>query len=127
MTHNSSIRITLFLVAVFSFLSSCYYDNEEYLYSGSTTCDTTDFTFSTRINPIISSSCLPGCHSQAAGSGGIVLEGYVNITNSANSGDLMCVISHQSGCSPMPKNSPKLPDCDIQAVQRWIDNGTPEN
>jgi hypothetical protein len=125
--QNTSFRFTLFFIATFSMLSACYYDNEETLYSGSANCDTTDFAFSTRINPIIENSCLSGCHSQASGSGGIVLEGYINITNSAASGDLMCVISHQSGCSPMPKNSPKLSDCDIQAVQRWIDNGTPDN
>lgn len=123
-----ALKVSLFFVALITLFVSCYYDNEEYLYGGNTNCDTTDFTFATRVYPIIENNCLSGCHSQSSGSGGIVLEGYVNVVNSAASGDLMCtILQNGGGCSPMPKNSPKLSDCDINAVQTWIDNGSPEN
>lgn len=107
-------------------LNSCYRDNEEDLYGNTQTCDTTNFTYNSRIQGIIANNCLTGCHSQQAGSAGIILEGYVNLKNEVMGGQVMCSIRHE-GCSPMPKNSPKLSNCDIDALQQWIDNGYPEN
>ncbi len=124
---NFKIFFTAFsLLVVALTFQSCYRDNEEDLYGSSTTCDTTNIVYSGRIQAIIANNCLTGCHSQAAGSAGIILEGYVNLKNEIINGSVMCAIRHE-GCSPMPKNSPKLSDCDINNLQRWIDRGYPEN
>ncbi|MFZ4785095.1 MAG: hypothetical protein ACOYLH_06415 [Flavobacteriales bacterium] len=119
------LLIALSLLAV-SF-DSCYYDNEEYLYGGTTTCDSTRVaTYNGDVQTIIANNCFGGCHEQASGSGGIVLEGYVNLKNETMNGDVMCSIRHE-GCSPMPKSSPKMSDCDIQLLEKWIADGYPEN
>jgi hypothetical protein len=117
------LSVLLFSVVL---LDGCYYDVESELYPGNINCNPDDFTFSGRVLPIVEQYCLP-CHSQAQGSGGIVLEGFTNIRNSAVAGSLLCAIQHTAGCSPMPKNSAKLSDCDINAIQAWVDAGAPEN
>jgi hypothetical protein len=43
----------------------------------------------------------------------------------ATNGNLMGVINHAAGYSPMPKNSPKMDDCTISKIQAWINNGSP--
>ncbi len=107
-------------------IQSCYFDNEEELYPNQAVCDTTRNVYNGRIQEIIGTSCLPGCHEQAVGSAGIILQGYVNLKNEIMNGQVMCSIRHD-GCSPMPKNQPKLSDCDINNLQNWIDKGYPEN
>lgn len=121
----SLLILALSLMAV-SF-DSCYYDNEEYLYGGSANCDTTRVaTYNGDIKTIISNNCFGGCHEQASGSAGIILEGFVNLKNEVMNGDVMCSIRHE-GCSPMPKNLAKMSDCDINLLEKWIANGYPEN
>ncbi|MFY8139043.1 MAG: hypothetical protein ACOVMR_13100 [Flavobacteriales bacterium] len=118
--------IALFALALASTFNSCYYDNEEELYAANAVCDTTNNVYNGRITAIISQSCLSGCHEQAVGSAGIILEGYTNLKNEIINGTVMCAIRHE-GCSPMPKNQNKLSDCDINNLQNWIDKGYPEN
>lgn len=104
----------------------CYYDKEENLYPATGNCDTTNITFAGTIQPLIQSNCY-ACHSQAAGQGGIILEGHANVVIRVNDGKLMGAISHASGFSPMPKNGQKLADCDIKRVQVWINEGALNN
>lgn len=120
------IRSILFLV-VASALTGCYYDVEEELYPGSQNCDNTAVTFSERIQPLITANCSQSCHSNATMNGNISLEGYDNIQQQAENGNLMGVITHETGFSPMPQGQPQLPQCDIEAIQAWIDNGTPND
>ncbi|MBT3174502.1 MAG: hypothetical protein HN336_06610 [Lentimicrobiaceae bacterium] len=115
----------IFLVMI-SGLSSCYYDNVEYLYPQDPDCDTTNVTFSNDVMPVISASCT-GCHSGSAPAGNIRLSNYDEIVSVANNGSLMGTIKHESGWSPMPKNGNKLSDCKIQKIDRWILDGTPNN
>jgi mono/diheme cytochrome c family protein len=95
-------------------------------------CDTSGVTFSGTIWPsIIQKHCL-GCHSGATASGGIHLENYNDVKAAAmvppgQYGSLLGVISHASGNSPMPKNQPKLDDCKIAQIQKWIEDGMPDN
>jgi hypothetical protein len=124
---NLSIMLSLIFVA-----TSCYYDNEEYLYPVATStrsCDTLSFTYSGTIAPIIAGKCNV-CHSSAsaASSGGsIVLEGYSNLQKVASNGKLLGAISHQAGFSPMPKNGNALSYCEIAYIRRWIESNTPNN
>ncbi len=106
-------------------IQGCYYDIEEELYPGGQNCNPDEFTFSGRVYPIMEDYCL-SCHSQAQGSGGIVLEGYLNVRNESVNGTLLCSIKHE-GCANMPDGGGKLSDCDINAIQKWVDNGAPEN
>lgn len=120
------LYLSLLIAGIAISLHSCYYDNEEYLYSGDG-CDTTlAATYNGGVQAIIANNCFGGCHEQASGSAGIILEGYVNLKNEIVNGDVMCTIRWE-GCSPMPKNSPKMSTCDITLLETWIANGYPEN
>lgn len=104
----------------------CYYDKEENLYPSTGNCDTANVTFAGTIQPLLQANCY-ACHSQAAGQGGIILEGHANVVIRVNDGKLIGAISHASGFSPMPKNGQKLAECEIKRIQVWINAGAPNN
>lgn len=106
--------------------SGCYYDNEEFLYPTTASCDTTNIKYSTLVLPMLQNNCL-GCHSQAAASGNVILEGYTNVKTYATNGKLYGTISQAQGFSAMPKNGAKLNACDISNLKRWIDAGALNN
>ena len=93
--------------------------------SNCNTCDST-FTFSGRIKPLMDKWCI-GCHTGTAAGGGYDLTSYTNIKNANNNNRLIGSLQHLSGISAMPKGAGKLSDCDIKAVQDWIDAGYPNN
>ncbi len=94
-------------------------------------CDLTNVTFSGTVVNILSSDCT-SCHSASNPSGGIRLDDYASVKAQASiaagtSGSLMGAISHTAGNSPMPKNGSKLSDCKISQINKWIQNGMPNN
>lgn len=89
-------------------------------------CDSSVFTFSGAIQPIIQNKC-QGCHSGANAQGGIDLSNYNSIKVKVNDGRLWGAINHQAGYSAMPKNGTKLSDCEITQFQKWIAAGSPNN
>jgi len=113
------------VISVFS-LSSCYYDAEDELYP-EIDCDTSAVTYSGTVLPIIARNCYENCHDQASNQGGITLEGYPKLKPLVDNGLLIGAINHQSGFSPMPKNATQLPDCDIQQIEAWVNQGAPDN
>ena len=118
--------LSLFLVA--SSLSGCYYDKEELLYPGSCTAPAAPL-FSVDVLPLLNSRC-NSCHSTSSSSssgGGIILDNYTEVKKQADSGKLLGAIQHASGYSAMPKNSGKIPACEIQKIQNWIASGTLNN
>jgi hypothetical protein len=86
-------------------------------------CDTSTFTFSGVVFPIIQNSCL-GCHNSSTGTN---LSTHANVKAVADAGKLYCVITHSSGCRPMPENGNQLPYCKIRQIKKWIDAGAPNN
>lgn len=90
------------------------------------TCDSTSFKYGTDIRPILQTHCL-GCHSGAAPSGaGIALDTYDGVKLHVDINSLYPAITH-TGSSPMPKNGPKLSDCKITKIRKWIAAGAPNN
>lgn len=122
--------LTLLLLISLSFLYGCYYDSKEYLYPQEIAgCDTTNVTYNQSVSSILNSYCL-SCHSNnsAASLGGnIRLEDYSDVILRVNDGSLIGSISHDNGFSPMPKGSSKLNSCNITVIQKWIDEGAPNN
>lgn len=122
--------ITTTIILSITILSGCYYDNEEKLYAEvSTSCDLSNVTFAANVKPILQASCY-SCHSNsnAASSGaGIKLENHADVQNLAKNGNLMGAVKHSNGYSFMPKGGGKLTDCEIDQLQKWIDNGTLNN
>ena len=107
----------------------CYYDNEQTLYP-SNGCDTANVKYSNQVTYIVSNKCY-SCHSNATAplsGNGVSFEGYANISAYlAISGAFLPDIKQTVGSDPMPKNQPKLSDCEIRTIEIWIQNGYPNN
>lgn len=121
-------KIILLLLIVS--LTGCYYDSEEKLYPQlSASCDLTNVTFAETVTPILQASCY-SCHSNsnaANSGGGIKIQNYADVLTIAKNGKLMGTVNHSSGYQAMPQGGGKLTDCEINQLQKWIDNGTLNN
>ncbi|MBL7718030.1 MAG: hypothetical protein JNL72_04280 [Flavipsychrobacter sp.] len=91
-----------------------------------TLCDTNSFTFSGAVQPILQQSCV-GCHNASLASGGVNLSNHAGTAASVSSGRLLGAIRHQGGFVAMPQGAPKLSDCQIRQVEKWVAAGTLNN
>ena len=89
-------------------------------------CDTTNVSFAGFVAPLLTTNCV-GCHSGGAPSGGISLNTHAGVRTVALNGRLAGAISHASGFQPMPRGSAKLPQCSIDKIKSWINDGAPNN
>lgn len=89
-------------------------------------CDTSNFKYSTAIQPLIQNKCV-GCHNSASLGGGIDLSSYAAVKVVALNGKLFGSVNWSAGFSAMPKGSAKSPDCEIQQIKKWVDAGSPNN
>lgn len=121
MKRNNFIHI-LFLSLL---ISSCYYDKEEELYP-TTECLTENMSYQSDILPILQNNCFQ-CHDAANNFGGITLEGFDQLKIYVNNAQLIGVIKHESGFSPMPKNAAQLLECEIEKIEAWITDGALNN
>ena len=118
-------------VFVFSLLSlvyivGCSNDKEELLFPGSQICDPAPVKYSTTIVSIITASCYP-CHTGNFPAGAVRLDNYADTRVNALNGRIYGSITHSPGYVPMPQGAPKLSDCKIMAIKKWIDEGAPNN
>lgn len=119
MKKSINLGISIILLA---FLQSCYYDNVEDLYPTPLPCDTSIVTYSGSIAIIMQDNC-NACHASGFPQGGVVTDNYNDLKTIADNGKLWGAVNHEEGYSPMPKNKPKLNDCDLSKIKIWIDNG----
>lgn len=112
-----------FIVAV-ALIQGCYYDNEEYLYPSTASCDTTGVTYSGTIAPIMAAYC-NSCHGNTAPSGGIATDNITAVK--ANMTRIWGAINHSNGYQAMPQNMPKLSDCNLAKIAAWKNAGMPNN
>lgn len=92
-------------------------------------CDTTQFTYTAAVVPIMSKYCY-SCHATAAASsvgGGIILDTYNGIYTQAQNGKLLGDIRHSSGFNAMPLGGNKLVDCQITQICKWVTAGALNN
>lgn len=89
-------------------------------------CDTSVFTFSGAVKNTIQNKCV-GCHNPASLGGNIDLSTYNGVKIVALDGRLFGSVAQLSGYKPMPQNSPKLSDCEIRQIQKWINAGALNN
>jgi hypothetical protein len=89
-------------------------------------CDSSSFTYSGNVRPILQTHCL-GCHSGAAEAGGFIpLDTYDGVRDIVNANLLLPAIEH-TGSFPMPKNGAKISECKITVIKKWIEAGAPNN
>jgi len=89
-------------------------------------CDTTTFTYSGALVPIINTHC-KGCHNPNFLSANLDLTNYSNVKTIALNGKLMGSVDHLPGFPAMPRGGAKLSDCKITQVRKWITSGAPNN
>ena len=97
-------------------LNSCVSNVEEELYPPES-CDTTQVTYSGTIAAIIELNCY-ACHE-----GGQSLSGIPMV----DAGRLIGALRHLEGFSPMPQNASALPECELLKIEKWVDDGAPDN
>jgi len=121
------IYFLIILFSAFAF-SSCYYDKADLLYPGTNApCDSiTAISYSQHVKPLLQQYCY-GCHSGASPSGNIAMGTYATDKAIAVNGKLFGTINYSSGFSPMPAGDPKLTNCKIAVIKKWIDANTPNN
>jgi len=88
-------------------------------------CDTTNYTYTAVVKPIMTNWCV-GCHSSTNAGGGFDLSTYSGVTASVANNKLMGSIRQLAGHSPMPQGN-KLSDCDIKLIGKWVSAGYPNN
>jgi hypothetical protein len=89
-------------------------------------CDTTNVSFSGRVKPLLQNWCV-GCHNAVSADGNVDLSSYTGAVNSIAGNKLTGSLNHLPGFAPMPKNANKLPQCDIDAIEKWVNAGHPNN
>ena len=89
-------------------------------------CDTSNVTFNAIIKPLMQNKC-QGCHQGTSPGGGLNFSTYLGIQAAAINGSLLGSVEHAPGWIAMPKNSNKLPDCDIAKIRIWVNAGAPNN
>lgn len=68
-----------------------------------------------------------GCHNTASPGGGFDLSTYNGVAASVANNKLLGSIKHMTGFIAMPQGGDKLQDCDINAIEKWINGGFPNN
>ena len=107
-------------------LNSCNYDNEVSLY-GISDCDTNFVSFEMDIYPIISSHCTM-CHGGPSPSAGLALETYAQIYQSAiDLNGIIDRISRFEGDPLMMPGSYRIPQCQIDKIVAWVEQGALNN
>lgn len=123
---STSIILAISLIVAVYGISGCYYDVESDVYPSGQVCDSLAISFSMDVFPIISNKCL-GCHDASSNSGGITIETYSQLKAQVDNGALSCTVNHLSGCTSMPQDAPQLPECELKAINVWINEGALNN
>jgi cytochrome c5 len=89
-----------------------------------TECNTEVVSFAADVTTIITNNCL-SCHSGANPNAGVLLTNYSEIATYAQSGLLMNVLTG-TGAPTMPPTG-QLDNCSIDKIQKWINDGSPNN
>lgn len=89
-------------------------------------CDTTNVTYSGTIQPLLALKC-QGCHSGPAPQGGLTFTAWSVVNTVALDGRLEGAIRHQSGYTAMPPSGAMLPQCEIDMISAWVQQGAPQN
>jgi hypothetical protein len=89
-------------------------------------CDTIDVTYSGVIQPLLEANCYE-CHANGQSRKGVTLGTYDGVYAVAISGQLSGAVNHSAGYSGMPYYRPPLDSCSIYFIDKWIDEGAPQN
>jgi hypothetical protein len=86
-------------------------------------CDSTNVTYTGVVYPILKNNCI-SCHGGATPAGGLDFTNYDDVAYTAESGLLLGAIRHLPGFKPMPQNGPRLSECEIALIAKWVNDTT---
>lgn len=128
-------KAILFLLVMGSVVTmvSCYNDNLSEMTPSSGvsggSCDTTGvMTYTNHVVPVLKANCglNSGCHS-SRNTSGYDLSNYNGVKAVVASGKLMSSITWTGSATRMPENGSKMNDCNILKIQKWVNDGAPNN
>ena len=123
---KKTLFIILFLIGLLTILpQACENNNELDLY-GVQVCDTTNVTWDSKIAAILKKNCVE-CHGKGLSYNGVRHDSYAAELKVVNDGRLRRVINESDPSKRMPKDRGRLPDCELSLINKWLDNGAPEN
>jgi hypothetical protein len=127
MKHRKILMLTLALSGALFYLAGCSKESEDVLSKGaSTTCDTTDVSYSLQVVPILQINCY-SCHSGTSPFAGFTLDSYSALKIQADKGDLSNAVKHTGNVTPMPYGLPQLDPCNVNTIVAWVNQGTKNN
>ena len=92
----------------------------------SSNCDSSIYTFSGSISPIITKNCV-GCHQYPSASGSVDLSSYQGVRDIAKSGAFVHSVQGTNGYKKMPPSGAGLSECEINQIKKWVANGAQQN
>jgi len=88
-------------------------------------CDLEEITYSNFIGNLFDSKCSNiGCHVSGAAQGSLAT--YDDAVAFVSAGKILGALRHEDGFVAMPKNGDMLSECQIDKIEAWIEDGTPE-
>jgi hypothetical protein len=90
------------------------------------TCDTSNYTYSKSVAPIMTTWCT-GCHNASNSGGGYNLTTYSGVVSAITKNRLLGAINQLPGFYAMPLNTGKISDCNLVSIQKWVSAGYPNN
>ena len=82
--------------------------------------------FNSNVLPVIDKYCF-GCHNDADPQGGYSYSTYETTMKSVNDGTLLGSIRFENNFVAMPYKTNKMPNCDIEIIVAWVDQGVKNN
>ena len=118
------------LTVVLMLFGACVYDVEELRDEvdepGMNDCNLGEVTYSGGVAPLLDMHC-NRCHASNIAVAGIRLGDYDEVSEFVDDGLLRCAVSHRGNCTPMPPDRGRIPDCDVAAIEAWLDAGALDN
>ncbi|HWB92768.1 MAG TPA: hypothetical protein VG605_12980 [Puia sp.] len=123
--NRKFLLVVLGIGGVVLYLSSCSKESADRL-AGTTTCDTTNVSYSKQIVPILEDNCYT-CHQGNNPPSGIDLSDFATLQAHVRNGDLKSAVTHTGNVTPMPYGLPMLPSCEVNTIVAWVDQGALNN
>jgi hypothetical protein len=92
----------------------------------SNSCDTTMVSYAKDVKPIFDTYCVT-CHGSSNPNGGVSLTSFDGASVIAKTGKLLGVVTWTNGFLMMPLGGNQIPDCDVNTLTAWINQGVMNN
>ncbi|HYG51821.1 MAG TPA: hypothetical protein VD905_13010 [Flavobacteriales bacterium] len=89
-------------------------------------CELDSARYTEHVRPIIDANCM-SCHNDTDAEGGITLTTHADVSFLALDGILIHAIKQDGQAIAMPKDAPKMHECEIHAIELWAQQGALDN